>query len=87
MVDTSHTNINALSLFNSDKILTIKHKIDLQTYLQNLYADFSQQYGIVEETPQIDKSIIDTIKVINMSDIQALPILWLWPGWLPLGVR
>ncbi|RTE44798.1 AAA family ATPase [Acinetobacter junii] len=85
MVDTSHTNINALSLFNSDKILTIKHKIDLQTYLQNLYADFSQQYGIVEENPQIDKSIIDTIKVINMSDIQALPILWLWPGWLPLG--
>ncbi|MEB3836240.1 AAA family ATPase [Acinetobacter sp. IK25] len=85
MVDTSHTNINALSLFNSDKILTIKHKIDLQTYLQNLYADFSQQYGIVEENPQIDKSLIDTIKVINMSDIQALPILWLWPGWLPLG--
>lgn len=85
MVDTSHTNINALSLFNSDKILTIKHKIDLQTYLQNLYADFSQQYGIVEENPQIDKSVIDTIKVINMSDIQALPILWLWPGWLPLG--
>lgn len=85
MVDISHTNINALSLFNSDKILTIKHKIDLQTYLQNLYADFSQQYGIVEENPQIDKSVIDTIKVINMSDIQALPILWLWPGWLPLG--
>lgn len=84
-IDILHDNINALSLFNSDKILTIKHKIDLQTYLQNLYADFSQQYGIVEENPQIDKSLIDTIKVVNMSDIPVLPILWLWPGWLPLG--
>lgn len=85
MVDTSHTNINALSLFNSDKILTIKHKIDLQTYLQNLYADFSQQYGFVEENPQTTQSATDIIKVVNMSDIPVLPILWLWPGWLPLG--
>lgn len=26
-----------------------------------------------------------TLNIINMSDIQAQPITWLWDGWLPLG--
>ena len=85
MVDTSHTNINALSLFNSDEILKVENKIGLQTYLQQLYADFSKQHGFVEENPQTTQSATDIIKVVNMSDIPVLPILWLWPGWLPLG--
>ncbi|MCR4531621.1 AAA family ATPase [Acinetobacter venetianus] len=85
MVDKSHTNINALSLFNSDEILKVENKIGLQTYLQQLYADFSKQHGFVEENPQTTQSATDIIKVVNMSDIPVLPILWLWPGWLPLG--
>ena len=84
-VDISHNNINALSLFNSDEILKVENKIGLQTYLQQLYADFSKQHGFVEENPQTTQSASDTIKVVNMSDIPVLPILWLWPGWLPLG--
>ena len=84
-VDISHNNINALSLFNSDEILKVENKIGLQTYLQQLYADFSKQHGFVEENPQTTKSATDIIKVVNMSDIPVLPILWLWPGWLPLG--
>ena len=76
---------NALSLFNSDEILKVENKIGLQTYLQQLYADFSKQHGFVEENPQTTQSATDIIKVVNMSDIPVLPILWLWPGWLPLG--
>lgn len=26
-----------------------------------------------------------TLNIVNMSDIQAQPITWLWDGWLPLG--
>lgn len=39
----------------------------------------------MEENPQTTQSATDIIKVVNMSDIPVLPILWLWPGWLPLG--
>ena len=78
-------NSKALKLFNSDVILKAKNKIDLQSYLQQLYTDFTKQYGVVEEDPQVDKTVIDTINIVNMNDIPALPILWLWPGWLPLG--
>ena len=84
-IDASQNNSKALKLFNSDVILKAKNKIDLQSYLQQLYTDFTKQYGVVEEDPQVDKTVIDTINIVNMNDIPALPILWLWPGWLPLG--
>lgn len=84
-VDISQTNTNAFSLFNSDVILKAKNKIDLQSYFQQLYTDFTKQYGIVEEDSQVDRTVIDAINIVNMNDIPALPILWLWPGWLPLG--
>lgn len=84
-IDASQNNSKALKLFNSDVILKAKNKIDLQSYLQQLYTDFTKQYGVVEEDPQVDKTVIDTINIVNMNDIPALPILWVWPGWLPLG--
>ncbi|OTG74699.1 hypothetical protein B9T38_00200 [Acinetobacter sp. ANC 4218] len=84
-IDASQNNSKALKLFNSDVILKAKNKIDLQSYLQQLYTDFTKQYGVVEEDPQVDKTVIDTINIVNMNDIPALPILWLWPRWLPLG--
>ncbi len=84
-IDILHDNINALSLFNSDEILKIENKIGLQTYLQQLHADFSNQHGFVDENPQIDVSVTESIRIVNMKDIQETPIRWLWYGWLPLG--
>ncbi len=85
LVDILHNNINALSLLNSDEVLKIENKIGLQTYLQQLYVDFSNRYGFVEENPQIDVPVTESVKIVNMEDIQETPIRWLWYGWLPLG--
>lgn len=84
-VNKSKTITDAFSLFDEDMILKFQTKLKLQGYLQQLYKDFSKQYGAVDEDPEIKGSHRDEIKIINMNDIEAVPIQWLWPGWLPLG--
>lgn len=84
-IDTSQNNSQAFKLFNCDVILKAENKIDIKSYLQQLKDDFSYQFGIVEENPQIDVPVTESVKVVNMKDIQETPIRWLWYGWLPLG--
>ncbi|QGA11348.1 AAA family ATPase [Acinetobacter wanghuae] len=84
-VNKSKTITDAFSLFDEDMILKFQTKLKLQGYLQQLYKDFSKQYGAVNEDPEIKGSHRDEIKIVNMNDIEAVPIQWLWPGWLPLG--
>ncbi len=85
LVDISENAANAYSFFDSDEIIDAKDKMAVQTYLHQLYTAFTQKHGIVEEDTQVTKVPTDTINIVNMNDIEALPIQWLWPGWLPLG--
>lgn len=63
---------------------------DLQVYFndvtnltdQEIKSAISTKAGSIQ--PVQVKSTA-TLNIINMSDIQAQPITWLWDGWLPLG--
>lgn len=79
----SKTDIKKLFL---EKVNYLKQTIDPETFIQEVSV--TQNMGI---TPSEEKSIPSNLKtpsslqIVNMSDIQAQPIRWLWDGWLPLG--
>lgn len=41
--------------------------------------------GKTSEIKPVETKNNATLNIVNMSDIQAQPITWLWDGWLPLG--
>ena len=72
----SKTDIKKLLL---EKVDYLKKSIDPDSFIQPPLADMPQKM------PSTLKESLSSLKIINMSDIQAQPIHWLWDGWLPLG--
>lgn len=72
----SKTDIKKLLL---EKVDYLKKSIDPDSFIQPPLADMPQKI------PSTLKESLSSLKIINMSDIQAQPIHWLWDGWLPLG--
>ncbi|WP_180160646.1 AAA family ATPase [Acinetobacter sp. YH01004] len=93
VLDKLSKNINAYSLFDAHFISHAENKLAIQFYLNQLYAEFIKQNGVVIEYPQLEKLAnrekskltTNAINIINMENIQVQPIHWLWEGWLPLG--
>lgn len=98
-IDTLLNDDRAFNLLDSKHVLNLQSKIDIHAYLTTLKNDFINVHGVIAENPIADdvataKTVNNDIlvakpkaslQIVNMIDIQAQPITWLWDGWLPLG--
>lgn len=79
----SKTDIKKLFL---EKVNYLKQTIDPDTFIQEVGATQNSSITPLEEKPiPSNLKTPSSLQIVNMADIQAQPIRWLWDGWLPLG--
>lgn len=61
-----------------EKVNQLKQSIDPESFIQPP----AEEKPLLDQ--QVDKGQV-SLQIVNMSNIQAQPINWLWYGWLPLG--
>ena len=69
----------------------LEYNSDLKIHFDSGISDLTDQQihsallGKTATIKPVEVKPSASLKIVNMSDIEAMPIVWLWDGWLPLG--